>query len=330
MTAKIHIPVMVNEVLNALFDELDPRSFNNPKSYRILDATVGLGGHAQQILNKADQVLDQNTEINLFALDLDPNALEIARKNLENLKFDRSAPIQIVYLNGSFADLNKLDAKINIAPLDGALFDLGIGTHQLDDDTKGFAHRYNSPLDLRYDPNQSLTAENIINNWSKMQLTDLFRNIGEERRSTRIASLIVEYRQKKRITHTDQLTEIVKRACGNDHIEKSLSRIYMSLRVAVNQDLVAIESAMPAVWQLLRPGARVAVISYDSHQDRIIKNFFNSHAHPCVCPKLIPQCICGLKPDIKVLTKKVLRPSESEIAENRRARSAKLRAALKI
>ncbi|MFH0765233.1 MAG: 16S rRNA (cytosine(1402)-N(4))-methyltransferase RsmH [Calditrichota bacterium] len=300
-----HTPVLATKVIELLLEN---------KGHIFIDATVGYGSHAIQLLDKA------GPDIQLYALDRDPQALLQAQAHLSKYN-------NIFYQVGSFSELKRHTATWNITEADGILADLGPGSHQLDDASRGFTHRFSGDLDMRYNPEQNLTAENIINEWSYEELTNLFQRIGEERRAAVVAR---EVTRRRPLKTTADLAAIVRRCCSGPHVEKSLARIFMSLRVAVNDELNMIEAFLPAAASLLKTGGRLVVIAFDSHQDRLVKEFFRRQSLNCVCPPRLPMCVCNVKPALKVITRKTVRPDAQEILTNPRSRSARLRCAEKI
>jgi 16S rRNA (cytosine1402-N4)-methyltransferase len=233
-------------------------------------------------------------------------------------------------------DRTDLDAILEAqgAPLvDGVLFDLGVSSHQIDDAERGFSYMQDAPLDMRMDPNGLLTAEDIINDWEEDELNRIFHEYGEERWSKRIAQFIVEARSEKRIETTGELVDIicraipkaVRRAAGG-HPAK---RVFQAVRIAVNDELGILEKSFRAAVKHLKPGGRIAIITFHSLEDRIAKNTLRELARGCICPPELPVCVCNHKPEIKQIGKAV-QPGKDEMAENPRSRSAKLRIAEKL
>jgi 16S rRNA (cytosine1402-N4)-methyltransferase len=213
-----------------------------------------------------------------------------------------------------------------VGPVDGVLADFGQSSDQLDDPVRGFSHRLAGPLDMRYDPSGGITAAELINGLDRRGLEVILKEYGEERQAARIAAAVIRSRP---IETTDALAEVVRRVCSPQFIQKTLARVFMALRMAVNDEAGAIPNLLPQVLALLTPGGRMVFISYDSHQDRPVKDFFRRMSRGCSCPAEFPVCICGGKPQIRVLTRRAIRPSAEETAANPRSRSARLRGAVK-
>lgn len=303
-----HIPVLLNKVIEYLRCE---------KGKVYLDCTLGAGGHTGAI---AEIVCPEGK---VFAIDRDKNAIELAANNLS--RFGKC----IVFLHGNFAMLNNLTD----ADFDGILFDLGFSSMQVEDAKRGFSFMHDGALDMRMDTNSTLTASDIVNNLPEEELAKIFHEFGEERWSNRIARGIAKYRMQRKITTTGELAKIIidatpfKSRHGGIH---PATRTFQALRIAVNQELENIQGALPIAFSRLKQGGRLAVISYHSLEDRIVKRFFTDFSRGCVCPKDIPFCVCGRKPVLKIITKKVITPDDGEIRKNPRARSAKMRVCEKI
>lgn len=304
MVAIAHTPVLVEAVLHYL--RVSPGG-------RYIDCTVGAGGHALAILGQASpggQVL---------GLDADPEALELARSLL---------PSEAVLVNANFAQLETIAVIEGFQPVDGILFDLGLSSMQLSESGRGFAFSHESPLDMRFDPTQEVTAADIVNTYSESELAQLLFKYGEEPFARRIARSIVAHRP---IRTTLELADIVTHATRSrkGHIHPA-TRTFQALRIAVNRELDLLSTALPQAVNLLRPGGRLAVISYHSLEDRVVKQFLLQESRGCICPPETPVCICGHSPRLKILTRKVIQPSQEEIASNPRSRSARLRAAERL
>jgi len=304
----MHTPVLLQEVLDAL----QPR----PGTVYI-DGTVGAGGHAAAILaaSAPDGVL--------FGFDRDASALEIAGRQLAEFG-DR------VHLHQSnFDRLEMMAERYQIPPADGILLDLGVSSMQLEQPERGFSFQLDGPLDMRMTPLIGQTAADLVNNLPETELADLIYRYGEEPRSRRIARAIVKARPLER---TVELAEIIARAVparggkkrGKSKIHPA-TRTFQALRLAVNDELDALERALPQALELLKPGGRLAVISFHSLEDRIVKHYFKQESIDCICPPEHPYCTCGHKARVDIITKKPITPSLAEIDVNPRARSAKLR-----
>ena len=305
-----HVPVLADEVRRLL--DLQPGE-------TVIDATFGAGGHAALL---APDLQGQGKYV---AVDRDPSV----RPYFES--FRRSADVQTRFLRGDFADVFERLAD-NGLRADAILFDLGVSSMQLDRPERGFSYASDAPLDMRMDPSAEHSARDLVNGASERELTDIFRGYGEERYAKQIARAIVRRRKEQPFERTGELVETIKGAIpaparfGDGHPAR---RVFQALRIAVNDELAALEAALPAALDALRPGGRLAVISFHSLEDRIVKRYFRREEHGCTCPPEFPVCVCGREPSLRVLTKKAIRPSADEVAVNPRAGSARLRAALK-
>ena len=306
MTPSTHIPVLYHEVLQLL----QPRP-----NGRYLDATLGAGGHAAGIL----QVSAPTGRV--LAFDRDPEAITFARQQL--------APYgdRVTYINDSYAEMGRLAPANGFEALDGILLDLGLSSRQLQSAERGFSFMQDGPLDMRFDPTQGETAADLINNLSEAELADIFWQYGEERRSRRLARAIVNNRP---FTNTRQLADLVAaQVKGRERIHPA-TRIFQALRIATNHELEAVETGIPAAIGLLKPGGRIAVISFHSLEDRFVKQLFRRLSQSCTCPPQQPICTCGGKATLRLVTRKAVKASETEIQQNPRSRSARLRVAEKI
>jgi 16S rRNA (cytosine1402-N4)-methyltransferase len=305
-----HVPVLADEVRRLL--DLQPGE-------TVIDATFGAGGHAALLAP------DLQGEGKYVAVDRDPSV----RPYFES--FRRGAGVQTRFLRGDFADVFERLAD-NGLRADAILFDLGVSSMQLDRPERGFSYASDAPLDMRMDPSAEHSARDLVNGASERELTDIFRGYGEERYAKQIARAIVRRRKEQPFERTGDLVETIKAAIpaparfGEGHPAR---RVFQALRIAVNDELAALETALPAALDTLRPGGRLAVISFHSLEDRIVKRYFRREEHGCTCPPDFPVCVCGREPSLRVLTKKAVRPSADEVADNPRAGSARLRVALK-
>jgi 16S rRNA (cytosine1402-N4)-methyltransferase len=305
-----HVPVLAEEVRRLL--DVQPGE-------TVIDATFGAGGHA------ASLAPDLEGKGKYIAVDRDPSV----RPYFES--FRRQAGVSTRFLRGDFADVFERLAD-NGLRADAILFDLGVSSMQLDRPERGFSYASDAPLDMRMDPSAEHSARDLVNGASERELTDIFRGYGEERYAKQIARAIVRRRKEQPFERTGDLVETIKGAIpaparfGDGHPAR---RVFQALRIAVNDELAALEAALPAALDTLRPGGRLAVISFHSLEDRIVKRYFRREEHGCTCPPEFPVCVCGREPSLRVLTKKPIRPSTEEIALNPRAGSARLRAALK-
>ena len=304
-----HDPVMADEIIAHLITN---------KNGNYIDLTAGLGGHLKAFSKQLNQ------QAKLYGVDKDSKAVRIAKENLQ-------ACHQKIYLyEAPYAALDSLVEQFDDTQFDGVLLDLGISSMQIDDAERGFSFSKDGPLDMRFDEHSTETASDIVNRKSEAELADIFFKYGEERQGKKIAKAIVTGRQKEMIQTTSQLTAIIYQVVNPPFQTKSTARIFQALRIAVNRELEQLESVLPQIVHILKTGGRIAVLSYHSLEDRIIKRFFQKLQKGCTCPDEIVVCICGNKPQLKIITKKPELPSESEIERNSRARSAKLRVAEKI
>ncbi len=304
-----HLPVMAGEVVKLLVTDREGAYF---------DLTAGLGGH----LKALSEALGPNAR--LYGLDKDPAAVELTTMNLA----DCSQVKRIV--RASFGDLDAVMDRVGENAMDGILLDLGLSSYQLDEPGRGFSFRQEGPLDMRFDPqSQSRTAAELVNSLSEERLVEIIRSFGEERRARRIARVIVRERGKKMIQTTTELADIVTGVVPPPHQTKALARVFQAFRIAVNGELDQLEAVLPQALSRLKVGGRMAVISYHSLEDRLVKRFFQKEAKGCVCPPRLPQCVCGVTPRVRILTRKVITPQPQEKDRNPRARSAKLRVAEK-
>jgi 16S rRNA (cytosine1402-N4)-methyltransferase len=276
-----------------------------------VDATVGAGGHAERLL-------ERGTRVRLLGIDRDPDALELARERLARFG-DR-----VELVAGDFADLEERLAGRPDA--DGILADLGVSSMQLDRGERGFSFRRDGPLDMRMG-RSGRTAADIVATASVGELTRIFRDYGEERMAAKIARGIVAERTKSPIQTTRQLARIVAGQKGSREKIDPATRVFQALRIEVNQELVALGRFLAAAVARLKPGGRLAVISYHSLEDRIVKDAFRRDSGVCFCPPKLPTCICGARAALKVLTRRPIRPGEAELRRNPRSRSARLRVA---
>lgn len=303
-----HTPVMLEEAIKAL--AVQPGG-------RYIDCTLGNGGHATAILQQS------SPGGQLLGIDADPKALEIARTRLEPW---REATMLV---NDNFVNLQSVCLRYDFQPVHGILFDLGLSSMQLDGESRGFSFRHDDPLDMRFDPRQEITAADIINRYAEADLADILRNYGEEAHSRRIARRIVDARPLKT---TGQLARTVEQAVGGRKESKihPATRTFQAIRIAVNRELENLESALKQAVSLLGYGGRLVVISYHSLEDRIVKQFMQREAKDCICPPTTPECICQHTASLRLVNKKVLKPSAEEVSRNPRSRSAHLRAAERI
>lgn len=303
-----HVPIMQDEVLTLLQPE---------RGGLFVDGTLGGGGHAEAVLARLPQ------SGRLIGVDRDADAIAETTGRLARFG-DRFAAVR-----GNFFDLPRLLAERGVSHVDGVLLDLGVSSHQLDTPERGFSYRTDAPLDMRMDTRGGLTAADIVNTYDEAALTRIFFQYGEERFSPRIARRIVEARQAAPIRTTAALADIVKFAIPakfRNEPQHPARRCFQALRIAVNGELDGLAEAVRAIAALLAPGGRMAVLTFHSLEDRIVKTEFRSMENPCTCPKSAPVCVCGKRPTARVLTRKPVTASAEELEHNPRASSAKLRA----
>jgi 16S rRNA (cytosine1402-N4)-methyltransferase len=288
----------------------------------MLDCTLGGGGHSKAILEK---ILPGGK---LIALDQDVEAIEAAQQVLRPLGEDN-----YIILHANFKDLKEVLKKTPYDQVDGILFDLGVSSYQLDQGERGFSYQQDAFLDMRMDRTAQQKAYDFVNECTQEELTKIIWNYGEEKWAKRIAQFIVQEREKEPLRTTGQLVQIIKKAIPSSARRKGphpAKRTFQALRIAVNHELEILAPALKQGLQILKPGGKMAVLTFHSLEDRLTKNVFKDAAQGCICPKDLPVCICEHKSKIRILTRKPVVPSEQEIAENPRARSAKLRVVERI
>jgi len=307
MSLPTHIPVLVKEAVEGLQAK--------PGGY-FIDCTVGMGGHAAAILERI------SPQGKLLGIDTDPEAIRVARAKLGDYKE------AVILANDSFANLNAICKKYDFYPVDGILFDLGVSSMQLDTAQRGFSFQRDAPLDMRFNPQQELTAHDIINSFPESELARIIKEYGEERHSRLIARHIVQGRP---ITSTLQLAQLVEQVLGRHRTKiHPATRTFMAVRIAVNRELESLRVALEQTINLLHYQGRLVVISYHSLEDRIVKEFMRREASSCVCPPRTIVCRCGHVPTLKLISRKVIKPTPLEIESNPRSRSAKLRIAERL
>ena len=281
-----------------------------------VDGTLGGGGHSLQIAKRLSQ------DGRLIGIDQDDAALAAAGERLASLQ-DR-----VSLVRSNFREMDQVLLELGISGVDGILLDLGVSSYQLDTLERGFSYKYDTTLDMRMDRRQSLTAREIVNTYSTQELFRIIRDYGEERFAQNIAKHIVAAREKAAIETTGELNEIIRAAiparvrAGAGHPSK---RTFQAIRIACNRELEVLEDTLERVTDLLRPGGRLCVITFHSLEDRIVKAAMRRYENPCICPPDFPVCVCGRKPVGKIITRKPVLPSEAELKENKRAKSARLR-----
>ena len=305
-----HVSVMTAEVMQ----------FLRPEPHcRYLDGTLGGGGHAEQIL------IQSSPDGRVLGLDWDGEAIGAAQEHLS--RFGERLALR----QASFTAAKVILADLGWQAIDGVVLDLGVSSHQLESSERGFSFRARGRLDMRMDRGRALDAHQIINTFSAAELQRIFREYGEEPDARRIAAAIVAARNRKPIQDTEELAGIIaraKRSRRRDH--HPATQTFQALRIAVNQELQQLQQFLENGYELLKPGGRMAIISFHSLEDRLVKSAFRKWDRECLCPPRAPRCSCGWSRKVKLLTKRPVVPSTQEIAANPRARSAKLRAVERI
>lgn len=306
-----HISVLLEESVKALDIKEDGV---------YVDGTLGGGGHSYRILAQCPKTA-------LIGIDRDPEAIEAAKKRLNEFSG------RVTFVNRNFSEIKDILNELGIEFINGAVLDLGVSSYQLDNVGRGFSYMNNAPLDMRMNRSDDLSAYDVINRYSLDELTRIFFEYGEEKWSRRIADFIAREREKKPIETTFELVDIIKAAIpkkarlDGGHPAK---RIFQAVRIEVNGELRILEAAIKDFIDVLAPGGRLAVITFHSLEDRIVKQTFAALAKGCTCPKEFPVCVCGKKPQIRLLTRKPIEPGKEEIENNSRSKSAKLRVAEKL
>lgn len=305
----MHLPVLLDETISHLV--------NDPEGTYV-DCTFGGGGHTKRLL----EVLHQDALI--IALDKDGTVLAETKKTIDQPN--------IIFKQADFRDLALVLKELGIEKVNGIMLDLGVSSFQLDRAERGFSYHEDAFLDMRMDTSQDLTAEHIINNYAQAEITKIFFEYGEEKYARQIARAIVKQRADKPIETTLQLVEIIKTAVPAKYRRQKhpARKIFQALRIAVNQELESLIRVLPQAVEILEPGGKLCVITFHSLEDRIVKNFMREKARECICPPELPICTCDHQAQLKIMTRKPVRPSEEEYTRNPRARSAKLRTAAKL
>ncbi|MDH5638815.1 MAG: 16S rRNA (cytosine(1402)-N(4))-methyltransferase RsmH [Nitrospinota bacterium] len=306
-----HIPVLMDEVLSYIA---------RPLTRSVLDATLGAGGHAEAILKAMDQV-------RLIGMDKDDVAIALSKSRL--------APFgeRVSFKRADFSRIGQVLDEYDFPTVDAILMDLGVSSMQIDNPSRGFSFSHPGPLDMRMDKSQKTTASDIVNSADEKELVRIFREYGEERNAPKVARAIVRERALSPIDSTDRLAGIVSKVSSSPPGRRRIhpaTRVFQALRIAVNDEMSALHPALQTAVERLNPGGRIAVISFHSLEDRIVKRAFFDMAADCVCPKGLPVCVCGKVANVKIITKRPVAPSAAETASNPRARSARLRVAEKL
>ena len=299
-----HIPVLYYETLDNLV--------TNPDGIYI-DCTLGGGSHSEGILERlSDKGL-------LISIDQDTNAIEYSKKRLE--KFGSKWKV----FKGNFENIDTIAYMAGVDKVDGILMDIGVSSKQLDDPKRGFSYRYDVKLDMRMNTEQKISAYDVVNTYSEEQLSKIIFEYGEERHARKIAKLIVEERKSSPIEKTSDLIALIKRAYPERASKHPAKKTFQAIRIEVNRELEVLENAMSKAVELLKVGGRLAIITFHSLEDRIVKNKFKDLATACKCPKDIPICVCGGVKKFEIITKKPIIPIDDELKNNNRAHSSKLR-----
>lgn len=303
-----HVPVLLKESVDFLVKEKDGKYF---------DGTAGFSGHSQEILNRL------NEKGKLIATDKDHSAFEFCKE-----KFQGDKRFSIYHTG--FTNIDSISRVEFIDGFDGIFADLGVSSFQLDTIEAGFTFREDTSLDLRMNKDEGISAAGVLNKFSQEEIAKILFEYGEEKNSRLIAKKIVSFRAEEKITRTFQLKKIIEEITPQRYLNKSLSRVFQALRIYVNNELEELKIFLDKSFPLLKPGGRIVIISYHSLEDRIVKEKFKYESLSCICPPGTPVCICGKKQRLKLITHKPLVPSEFEIKNNRRARSAKMRVAERV
>lgn len=309
---EMHKPVLVREIREIM-------QFRSDNIY--VDCTIGAGGLAYHILS------DSSPTGRLVGLDLDCEALKIARHRLSEFG-DR-----LILVHGNYKDLQDILQDYGVEEVNGIVMDLGVSSLQLNIPERGFSFQKDGPLDMRMNAKQSRTARDLISDLDARQLKELFEKYGEEKYALKIAKAIVKARKKEAISTTLQLARLIEVSVphrGSHYPIHPATRVFQALRIAVNDELTSLMSGLPAAISVMKPGGRIALISFHSLEDRIVKEFFRKMEKGCICPPDFPRCNCGRQSQLKILTKKPITPGLPEKKDNPRSRSAKLRAAEKL
>jgi len=303
-----HIPVLLKESID----------FLSPKPDGIyIDATLGGGGHSLEILKRT------KGKAKLIGIDWDEDAVETAKKRIR----------EAVIIRDNFANLKSILNSLKIKFVDGVIFDLGLSSYQIETGERGFSLRKDGPLDMRMDKRLKITASDLVNKLDSDKLKKIIKNYGEERFAGRIANALVKARKSKPIDRTLELKRIIEKALPPSSPKRkldSVTRVFQALRIAVNSELDNLKHALDDSIDILKKHGRIVVISYHSLEDRIVKQKLRLEAKDCICPPKTPRCVCGHKKKLKILTKKPIQPTRTEIESNPRGRSAKLRAGERV
>lgn len=306
-----HVSVLLNECIDGL---------NIKENGIYLDGTLGGAGHSSEIVKRL------KSPGFLIGVDQDMNAINASKEKLKQFK-------NVTYIHNNFSNIKAILEELNIDGVDGILLDLGVSSHQLDVPERGFSYMNDAPLDMRMDMTADFSARDVVNGYTRDELFRVIRDYGEEKWASRIAEFIVRERSNKAIETTFELVEIIKAAipaAARREGPHPAKRTFQAIRIEVNKELEILKNAINDCISVLNPGGRLCIITFHSLEDRIVKNVYKDRENPCTCPPSFPVCVCGKKPDIKVITKKPVVPTDKELDANPRSRSAKLRIAEKI
>lgn len=306
-----HVSVLLKECIKGL---------NIKESGKYLDGTLGGAGHSAEIIKNLG-----NCGI-LIGVDQDINAINASRNKLKEYE-------NVIYVHNNFSNIKNILKELNINGLDGILLDLGVSSHQLDVPERGFSYMNNAPLDMRMDMTADFSAKDVVNGYSKEELFRVIRDYGEEKWALRIAEFIVRERNNKAIETTFELVDIIKAAipaAARREGPHPAKRTFQAIRIEVNKEIEILKNAVNDCIDVLNPSGRLCIITFHSLEDRIVKNVYRERENPCTCPPSFPVCVCNKKPEIKIITKKPVVPTDTELDANPRSRSAKLRIAEKI
>ncbi len=301
-----HVPVMLDPCLEAL--AIKPEGI-------YVDGTMGGAGHSSEIVRRL-------TDGRLIGFDRDPAAIKASKERL--------APFieKVTFVNRNHAEVKDALTSLSVPAIDGALLDLGVSSHQLDEASRGFSYMQDAPLDMRMNPNDTFSAYDVVNTYSAEDLENIIFNYGEERWAKRIVEFIIDARTRNPITTTGELVDVIKKAVPKNARRDGphpAKRTFQAIRIEVNNELGGLKTAVHDFIDVLAPGGRLAIITFHSLEDRIVKTAFREREKGCTCPPEYPVCLCGKKSAGKVITRKPILPTDKELEENPRARSAKLR-----
>lgn len=306
-----HVSVLLDECIEEL---------NIKEDGVYVDCTLGGAGHSSHILKKL------SSKGTLIGIDQDEDALRAAKERLKDYN-------NVIYVHSNFYNIDNILENLDIPKVDGILMDLGVSSYQLDEAERGFSYMQDAPLDMRMDRSNNFSAYDVVNTYDEKEIDRVIREYGEEKFSKRIAKFIVQAREKKPVETTLELTEIIKSAIPAKFRREGphpAKRTFQAIRIEVNKELFILNKAIEDGIKHLNSEGRMCIITFHSLEDRIVKNKYKDLENPCECPKDFPMCVCGKKPQIKVITRKPIEPSKHEVEVNPRSRSAKLRVAEKL